>query len=215
MEKSMEQIQHFIWDFDGTLVDTYPVIIADLRSALQEYGYDCDPVETMGLMLVNIIHAAEHYARKFGLDAEELMNAYRKHHNLTVSQFSAEPMAGVAAVLAKICDSGRHNYIFTHRKNWETVAYLEKYGLDRYFRDIVGSESPCFARKPAPDGVLYLMEKYGMQPENTVMVGDRDCDLGSGRNAGVKTAHLLCPAVPEMLDCTWRLQDFDEMLTLL
>ena len=42
-QKNMKDIQHFIWDFDGTLFDTYPVIIDDLRCALQEYGKDLDP----------------------------------------------------------------------------------------------------------------------------------------------------------------------------
>jgi phosphoglycolate phosphatase-like HAD superfamily hydrolase len=47
------------------------------------------------------------------------------------------------------------------------------------------------------------------------MVGDRDCDLGSARNAGIKTAHLVCAAVPENLNCDWRLVDFKQMLEML
>jgi hypothetical protein len=43
-ENTMSHIRHFIWDFDGTLFDSYPIIIGNLRSALQSYGYDCDPV---------------------------------------------------------------------------------------------------------------------------------------------------------------------------
>ena len=59
------------------------------------------------------------------------------------------------------------------------------------------------------------MEKYRMEPEHTLMVGDRDCDLGSARNAGIKTAHLVCAAVPENLNCDWRLVDFKQMLEML
>jgi phosphoglycolate phosphatase-like HAD superfamily hydrolase len=50
MDRDMQQIRHFIWDFDGTLFDTYPVIIKNLRSALAEYGRDCDPVDAMRRM---------------------------------------------------------------------------------------------------------------------------------------------------------------------
>ena len=38
----MKNIRHFIWDFDGTLFDTYPVIIEDLNLALREFGFGCD-----------------------------------------------------------------------------------------------------------------------------------------------------------------------------
>ena len=69
--------------------------------------------------------------------------------------------------------------------------------------------------KPAPDAVLYLMKAYNMDPETTVMVGDRECDLGSGRNAGIRTAHLICPVAPETLDCNWRFDHFAQMLDLL
>ncbi len=215
VDKSMAHVRHFIWDLDGTLLDTYPVIISDLRSALQEFGHDCDPVEAMGLMLVNISNAANFYAGKFGLDIDALMDVYHGIHDKTISGFAAKPMAGAKEVLEKICESGRHNYVFTHRRDWETAEYLKKYGLLSYFRDIVGQDSPHFAWKPAPDAVLYLMEKHGMERENTVMVGDRERDLDSGRSAGIRTVHYVCSVVPEQLDCNWRVESFRQMLDLL
>ena len=214
IQKDMKDIQHFIWDMDGTLFDTYPAIIADLRSALAEFGQDCDPVEAMGLMLVNLRNATRFYGEKFGIDPEELLEVYFSYHNKTISDFSAKPMAGAEEVLKHIQQSGRYNYIFTHRKDWEAVEYLKKYGMDGYFRDLVGQDSPQFAWKPAPDAVLYLMEKYGMTASDTVMVGDRDCDLASGRDAGVRTVHFLCEAVPEELECDWKFTDLRQIVEL-
>lgn len=213
--KSMKEIRHFIWDFDGTLFDTYPVIIGDLQSALQEYGKDLDPVKTMELMLINIPTARDYYADFYGIDRQELDAAYQRYHRQSIETMKSAPMKDVEKVLSAICDSGRHNYIFTHRKVAETDQYLEKYGLAHYFREVVGPETPCFAWKPAPDAVLYLMEKYGMTAENAVMIGDRDCDLASGRNAGVGSVHLICPIWPEDLNCDWRLEDFSQMLEIL
>ena len=212
---SMKDIQHFIWDFDGTLFDTYPVIIGDLRCALQEYGKDLDPVKAMELMLINIPTARDYYADFYGIDRQELDAAYQRHHKESVETMKSAPMENVEKVLAAICDSGRYNYIFTHRKVVETDEYLKKYGLTHYFREVVGPESPRFAWKPAPDAVLYLMERYGMTRENAVMIGDRDCDLASGRNAGVGSVHLICPIWPETLNCDWRLEDFAQMLEIL
>ena len=211
----MKQIRHFIWDFDGTLFDTYPVIIENLNLALDRYGHSCDPVEAMGLMLTRIATAQRHYAAKFGIDLAALVEDYERHHQTANAQLRAEPMAGIREVLEAIQASGRNNYIFSHRKPEETALYLEKYGLSDYFRDVIGPGSAGFAEKPAPDSVLYLMEKYGMSAGETVMVGDRECDLGSGRNAGIRTAHLVCAAVPEMLQCDWRFESFTVMREML
>ena len=218
MEERLEafrRLKHFIWDFDGTLFDTYPVIIRNLRDALARFGHDCDPVEAMGLMLDTIPTARNFYADKYGIDREELKNAYEEFHRQANADMEAQPMAGVREVLQRIRENGGHNYIFTHRKLWETEAYLKKYGLLEQFRDLIGPESPCFAVKPAPDAVLYLVKTYGMDPAETVMVGDRECDLGSGRNAGIQALHLVCKEVPEDLVCNWRLEDFGTMLKML
>ena len=207
----MRRIRHFIWDFDGTLLDTYPVIIENLNLALGEFGHGCAYPEAMGLMLGRLAHAQKFYAGKFGIPMDALVAAYERHHSRANRELRAVPMAGVREVLEAVCASGRQNYIFSHRKPDETACYLEKYGLSKYFTHIIGPGSEGFAEKPAPDGVLYLMERYGMAPEETVMVGDRECDLGSGRNAGIKTAHFVCAAVPETLDCDWRFESFAEM----
>ena len=212
----LKNIRHFIWDFDGTLFDTYPAIIQDLRFALQKYGYDCDPLEAIRHMIETTIgQTRDHYADKYGIAREVLAETYEAFGAKTMALLQAEPFAGAQEVLERICTAGRYNYIFTNRKGSEALLYLKKYGLDGYFRDIIGSESPNFAKKPAPDAVLYLLEKHNICPDAAVMVGDRDCDLGSGRNAGIRTAHFVCADAPETLNCDWRLENFHEMLTML
>ncbi len=213
--RSMQHIRHFIWDFDGTLFDTYPVIIRNLRAALAQFGCDCDPVDCMRRMLVSIPVARDHYADAFGLDRAALAEAYEGFHRQANAELAAPPMDGAREVLQRIRDTGGSSYIFTHRKVWETRLYLEKHGLDGFFADILGPESEGFAAKPAPDAVLHLMQRHGMHPDDTVMIGDRDCDLGSGRNAGVGAVHLLCAVAPEELVCGWRLNALTDMLPLL
>ena len=204
-----------MWDFDGTLFDTYPVIIEDLNLALREFGRSCEPNQTMKLMLGRLAHAQKFYAKKFGIPMEDVIAAYERHHLRSNRELRAKPMAGVREILETVCATGRHNYIFSHRNPAETADYLEKYGLSQFFTHVIGPSSEGFAEKPAPDAVLYLMKTYNMAPEETDMVGDRECDLGSGRNAGIQTAHLLCATIPETLNCNWRFEHFKQMLDLL
>ena len=72
-----------------------------------------------------------------------------------------------------------------------------------------------FKIKPAPDSILYLMKKYGGTAEDTVMRGDRMCDLESGYGAECKTMFLVTPLAPIYPKCDWCINNFDEMLELL
>ena len=72
----MKDIRHFIWDFDGTLFDTYPVTIRAMGSALRDLGGDCDPTECMAAMLDTIGAALDLYSGRFGaIVSDVLMDA--------------------------------------------------------------------------------------------------------------------------------------------
>ena len=211
----MKDIRHFIWDFDGTLFDTYPVIIRCMGKALAGYGRDCGPLECMELMLDSIGFALDFYSRRFGIPREELTAVFDGHKAAALKELEAAPMEGAREVLEAILKKGGKSYIFSHRRTGEIRLFLDKYGLTGLFEDILGPDSEGFAWKPAPDGILRLMARHGMTREDTVMIGDRDCDLGSARNAGIRTAHLICAAVPQDLRCDWRLEDLRQLLTLI
>ena len=214
-DNKMSNIRHFIWDFDGTLFDTYPTIIQALRCALQDFGYDCDPVDAMTQMLDTIGYAQNYYAEKYNIPRDALVDAYMRHRSILVPQYSSLPFPGVSETLERICQTGRYNYIFTHRDSSETAFFLKKHNLEEYFQEIICPDSPHFAMKPAPDAILYLMQKYDMTGENAVMVGDRDCDLESAHRAGIRTVHKVCPVAFQELPCNWRFDAFDEMRKLL
>ncbi len=213
--QSMNNIRHFIWDFDGTLFNTYPTIIHCVQLALADFGHTADSTEMMELMLDNIPFAIHHYADLFGIEYDTLHTKYVEHRKPYLESLAAPPMPDVVAVLKKITDTGRNNYIFTHRKPEETANYLCHWSIDGFFCDMVAPGTEGFAVKPAPDAVNYLSAKYNMQPEETVMLGDREVDLGSGRNGGILTAHIVCAAVPQTLHCDWRFESFQQMLALL
>lgn len=207
----LKDMRLFIWDFDGTLMDTYPMIIGHLRLALQEFGHDAGYEETMKLMMTTIPYAIEHYSALYGLP--ELKARYDVYHARELEE-TVELFPHVKEVLQRIRELGGINCIFTHRGK-SIYTMLERAGILQEFQEIVIRGDAPFARKPAPDSVLYLMEKCGATPEETVMIGDRDCDLGSGRNAGCRALHLLTPAAPEHPVCNWQIRNFAEMLEML
>ena len=204
----MKTIKHFIWDFDGTLLDTYPNITRYLQMALRDFGVEVDQTAILEQMMITIPHAIRYYAEKYALP--ELRAHYYQYYTAEktdpVSVFPYIP-----EVLKRVQEIGAANYIFTNRGS-SIHAMLERAGITGEFREIVTADDLGFVVKPAPDTILYLMEKYGGTPDDTVMIGDRCCDLESGYNAGCKTLHLLTPRVPQYPKCDWRIQNFQEML---
>lgn len=207
----MKNIKHFIWDFDGTIMDTYPGIVRCFKKALGDFGYEASDGELMQKLAVNIQYTLEYYAELYKIP--ELADHFTKYREAAVGE-PTNIIPNVEKVLARVREIGGANYIFTNRG--ETIyAFLERLGLLGEFREIVTSASPEFKIKPAPDSILYLMKKYGGTTEDTVMIGDRMCDLESGYSAGCKTIFLVTPLAPIYPKCDWCINSFEEMLELL
>lgn len=204
-------VKHFIWDFDGTLFDTYPIIIAQMQAVLEDFGHTIDLVELMEQLLNTVGAALEYCAEKFSIDYAKLSDAYTVLHDQSALMPVALPMASVEKALAAVLSRGGKNFIFTHRELGSTQAYLEKYGLSHYFADISAPDTPGFAWKPAPDAIEFLLETHGLDRDEVAMVGDREIDLASGRAAGVRCIHYLCKDVPQELACDWRFSDYAVM----
>ena len=207
----MKTIKHFIWDFDGTLADTYPNLTRYLSLALSDFGIAADRVEILEKMMVTVGYAVQWYTEKYNLP--ELSDHYNHYYTLGKSD-PAAPFPDVIPVLQEIQAQGGYNYIYTNRGE-SLEPLLDQMGLRDYFTEIIRNGSPEFEYKPSPRPIFYLMEKYGGTPDNTAMVGDRKCDLESAYQAGCKTIHLLTPAVPQYPTCHWRVANFREMLHIL
>lgn len=210
-DSNMKNMKLFIWDFDGTLADSYPYSVACMQRAIGDFGHKVTYAQVMEQMLENIPAALRHFSQLF--EIPDLDARFRHYHQLE----SEDPPAlfeGVLPVLDRIEQLGGVNLIFTNR-NEAIFPMLEQLGIADRFAEVVTTIHPHFAWKPAPDAIAYLMKTYGGTTENTVMIGDRICDLASGWNAGCKTCHLLTPAVPQYPPCDWRVENFDQLLALL
>ena len=89
----------------------------------------------------------------------------------------------IPAILSEIVNNGGRNFVVSHRDN-KTYQYLGD--LTNLFSEIITSDNHL-ARKPDPEALTYLIDKYNLDPSETAMVGDRPLDIQVGQNAGIKT----------------------------
>ena len=175
-----EKYDNFIWDFDGTLFDSYPHTAAALTQALADNGKEIDVKEAEKLLRITVGTAVRHY----GLTDEEYKQFYV--YELT-DDF--EPVIkiydGVEDALNRILNRGGKHFLFTHRDK-KALELLGKQGILGLFTEVITVENG-FPFKPAPDAIEYLVKEHSLDKDKTVMIGDREIDIGSGINAGVHT----------------------------
>ena len=180
----------YIWDFDGTLCDSYPHIIKAFEKTLERHGipYDHETV-TEKLYLHFGVAAKEYNLTKAQFD-EFFDLAFQIPYRPFVTVYP-----GAAAVLRAICENGGKNYLYTHRDR-SAWTYLKLFGLDKYFSGGVDC-TMHFPDKPKPDAIAFIINQYGLDKEKTLMVGDREIDVTAGKNAGCDGCLLVTHPVDE------------------
>lgn len=170
--------RHYIWDFDGTLFDSYPHICYAFCKQMQALGRVVDPTEADTYLRRSFEEARIHFA--VPLDAYKAFQVYqRKDFDPPIL-----PYPQLRDTLVALLDAGAKHYIYTHRDQGSLSYYLDKYGFSEYFFDRITSDDG-FPRKPAPDAITALLERHGLSKEDCVMVGDRELDIGSAKAAGI------------------------------
>lgn len=174
---------HLIWDFDGTLYDTYSQLTGALMQALDDFRCrGVAPQEVYALLKVSVFHACTVYAERYALTVSELMTRFQKYHRLE-GRFRVTTDAPYC--LQATHKLGCKHYLYTHRDR-RAVDQLIADDLYPLFADCI-VRSDGFPDKPAPDAILHLLAKHAIPPAIAVMIGDRAIDIQAGRNAGVAT----------------------------
>ena len=174
----------FIWDLDGTLIDSYEIIVDSLYQIYKEKGFDIDKKE----ILHDVINESVSFfimkmEARFGIPFDDLKDRYSIiSHN---AKDNIKAMTHAKEILKYIKDNNIPNFAFTHR-GVTTESVLKNIGINEYFDEIVTSQSG-FPRKPSPDGLNYIVDKYHLDKDNTYYVGDRKMDIMCANNAHIKS----------------------------
>ena len=158
-----------LWDFDGTLMDTYPVYAKLFWEALDK---PCSEREMFDLLKVTFGHAFQ----TLGLTQEQVERLRVLERRLDPAQF--HPFDGVEEVLA----AAEINVIMTHKDRKNARAILRANRLEKYFTEIVTADDG-FPLKPDPASYRYLHEKYHLD----LAVGDRELDILPAKAIGIGT----------------------------
>ena len=197
---------NIIWDFDGTLFDTYPAMCRDLQMVMEGLGVRASLEDLLARFTVSRETVLAWCGEQAGRPAGEIDRAYRAwvaEHG----QPEAHPFPHIREFLARFQAAGGRNFVFTHRSG-SVHDYLAGADLTQYFTDVV-SAGTTYARKPDPAGNNYLIATHGLDRERTLAVGDRELDILAAKNAGIH-ACLFSPE-PQETAADHRIRELTEL----
>jgi phosphoglycolate phosphatase len=191
-------IDLLVFDLDGTLIDSKDDLVKSVNAARMRLDLDSLPEETVASYVGRGVVVL--MRRALGADASEeavrqavefFLEYYRDH---MLDHTVAYP--GVREALEDL--KTRKMAVLTNKPVRFSEAILKGLGLSHYFARVYGGNS-FEQKKPDPVGLLTLMQETSIPARSTMIVGDSDTDVQTGRNAGVWTCGVTYGLAPETL----------------
>ncbi len=178
----------FIWDLDGTLLDSYEAILSGIEETYAQFSIPFDKEKVRAFILkYSVQDLLMQVAEERGLDVDRLNQV--RAQSLSEKNAQVILMPGAREVLAWANQQGIQQFVYTHKGD-NALTILRDLALDVYFTEILTSQSG-FARKPSPEAATYLISKYHLKPECTYYIGDRLLDIEFALNSGINSLNFL------------------------
>ncbi len=175
-----------IFDLDGTLIDSLEDIANSANNILSLHGFPLHPVnqykQYIGdgvFKLVERILPADKREKAF---IEKFMKAFREdyHKNCDIT---STPFNGIMQLLYGLKNKGLRLAVLSNKPDELTRRCIDKMLPVECF-DIIRGHLDSRPRKPNPETALEIIKQMGVQPSETVFVGDMDIDIHTALNAG-------------------------------
>jgi pyrophosphatase PpaX len=176
----------WLFDFDGTLVDSVALILDSFRYAT---GLVLGAAPPDAVLMAGVGTPLLDQMRALDADrADELLSVYREHNARRHADL-LRPYPGVDAMLDGLRGRGCAVGIVTSKTREVTELGLRHVPLGDF--DVVVTCEDTDRHKPDPEPVLHALAALRAEPATAVYVGDAPYDLQAGRDAGVATAAAL------------------------
>lgn len=184
--------QAFIFDLDGTLVDSAPDIAAALNAVLAEDGLPAHPLSAVLTMVghgVGKLIERGYAAHGKALDQAGIETRYQRFLAVYDPIATTRLYAHAKELLAALHDSGMAIALCTNKPERPARAILEGLDIAKYFQVIIGGDSG-YGRKPSPRPVEAVLQALQVPPAEALFVGDSAADLCAARAAHCPVALL-------------------------
>ncbi len=181
----MRPIRHLVWDFDGTLFNTYPAIITAFQQAVTELGGTVKAEEVERLVKVSFDHILTVLGKRLGVEPESVGQRFYAIYAAMPPE-SQPPFPGARELCEAVVQRGGRNGIATHRGRDSLERLLEAYEMRHLFCAIL-THDDGLPRKPDPAQFATVVARCNIRADEALGIGDRALDIESARAAGLRT----------------------------
>jgi len=208
-------IKLIIFDLDGTLVDTSKDITNALNYAIKPYGLKDliieDTIKMVGEGITRLIEKILGNEKSQWRDEviKRFLDYYSEH---LVDYSSVYPH--VRETLEML--NGYKKAVISNKRENLSTRLLDKLSLLKYFALVVGSDTTT-ERKPSAIPVIHVFTRLGIDPDESVIVGDSNYDIEAGKKAGIKTVAVTYGYRERqyLKDADYIIDNIKDLLTLL
>jgi phosphoglycolate phosphatase len=176
-------IRAALFDFDGTLADSFAAIAASTNHVRESYGLpalsEAEVRGHVGLGLGHLLRALVPNA-----PVEEAIARYRVHHQ-TVMFTLTRPMPGVAKTIPELARRGVRLGVCSNKRVEFTRQLVQSLKLGAEFACVLGPEDVGGRAKPDPAMLLEGIRRLGVSTSEAVYIGDMEVDVQTGKAASV------------------------------
>ena len=189
----MNSFSTYIFDLDGTLLDTLGDLAASVNYALRAHGMPEHSIDDVRRFVGNGVRKLMERAVPDGAGNprfDETFATFRQYY-MAHSLDTTRPYEGIPETLAALKTRGCHLAVVSNKMMAATQELCHHFFPDTIEVAIGEDEAAGIRRKPAPDTVFTAIKALGVGKEDAVYVGDSDVDIQTARNAGLPCISVL------------------------
>ena len=183
----------YIFDLDGTLLDTLGDLAASVNYALRTHGLPEHSIDEVRRFVGNGVRKLMERAVPAGADNplfEEAFATFRQYY-MAHSLDTTRPYEGIPETLAALKARGCRLAVVSNKMMAATQALCSHFFPDTIEVAIGEHEAEGIRKKPAPDTVIAALKTLGVGKEDAVYVGDSDVDIQTAHNSGLPCISVL------------------------
>jgi phosphoglycolate phosphatase len=183
----------YIFDLDGTLLDTLTDLAASCNYALRTHGMPEHSIDDVRRFVGNGVRKLMERAIPEGEanpDFEATFATFREHY-MHHSLDTTKPYPEIMETLAELKACGCRLAVVSNKMMAATVELCKHFFPDTIEVAIGENEAEGICKKPAPDTVYAALRKLGVSKDDAVYVGDSDVDIQTAANSGLPCISVL------------------------
>lgn len=185
----MTKLTTFLFDLDGTLLDSVRLILDSYHYTTAKHGLPRRTDDEWLAGLGTPLRVQFRDSVRPDLSMDQLVATYREF-NLANHDRMASAYPGVVEVLRQVRARGVRFGLVTSKNQHGARLGLKLMGIEEAFEVVIGADD-VVNPKPHAEPVLKALEALKAPKDETVYIGDSVHDMESGRAAGVRTAGVL------------------------